>query len=1180
MRYQSIILLAIMSLLFITCQSEKEKLFTLLPAKQTGITFSNTITQSDSFNIIDYTYLYNGSGVGVADFNNDGLQDVFFAGNMVSNKLYINQGDLKFEDVSENSGIATPNRWCTGVSVVDINNDGYQDIYVSAADIYYGENGINLLYINNGDLTFTEMAENYGIADTAYSTQGAFFDYDKDGDLDMYLLTNWQNDYSQNNARPKITDGSSPSNDRFYLNEGIGPDGHPVYKNYTKEAGITIEGHGLGIAISDINMDGWPDVYIANDFLTNDLIWINNQDGTFSNNAGKYTRHQTHNGMGTDVNDFNNDGLPDIVVLDMLPETNFRKKTMIAPMNYDRFLLNLSYDYQSQYVRNTLQLHNGVDANGDVSFSEIGQLAGVHSTDWSWAPLFADYDHDGLKDLWITNGYRKDVTDLDYVVYLSQNVTFSGEKLNEEELKKLSAELQSVHKTNFMFKNNGNLTFSDVTEEWGVKRPSYSNGAAFADFDQDGDLDLVVNNIDAEAFLYENNLNPKEDSTKRYFRVNLVGTRQNPQGFGTKLILRSNGNKIYHDHSIYRGYKSTVENTIHFGLGQVEKIDTLEVYWLDGSAQILTDLPVNQEITINHTDAQKTKDYIDFRSTSTDPAIYRNITSEAGINYEHEETRFIDFKFEPLLPRMFSQAGPAIAVGDINGDDLDDFVVSGSVRMPMHIFLQNNNGSFNKKLFSQDSISENLGLNLLDVDNDGDLDLYAVSGSVEFYPEHPAFKDHLYLNDGNGNFSNAQSNIPEVAYSGSCVTAADYDKDGDLDLFVGGKVVPRSYPMNSPSMLLQNNNGKFSNVIKEVAPELENIGIINSAIWTDFDNDGWMDLIAVGEWMPVSFFRNEQGKLTDITKMAGMQQTSGWWNSIIGDDFDQDGDIDYVAGNYGLNNEYNPSPAQPLRIYVNDFDENGKQDAIMTYYLQGEEHTVNVRDALIDQMNSFKAQYQDYTSFASAKFSEVFPAEKIAAADKKEAFTFATSYIENLGDNTFKIMRLPTRAQFAPVYGMQSGDFNQDGKTDLLMVGNSYAEETLQGWQDAFDGALFAGDGKGNFSYVPLSKSGFRISSDAKALASIKKGDLLAKLISSNQGPLHLVANTHEESKQFVKLEHDEYAAIITLPDGTKYKKEFYYGHGYLSQNSRYFVVPNNTASVDFISYQGNKRTWTPDTAM
>ena len=1158
--------------LFYACSSKDDTLFTLVPASTSGIDFQNTITQNDSFNIIDYTYLYNGSGVGVADFNNDGLQDVFFAGNMVKNRLYINEGDLKFKDISDQSGISQHNRWCTGVSIVDINSDGYQDIYVSAADIYYGENGINLLYINNGDLTFTEMASNYGIADTAYSTQGAFFDYDKDGDLDLYVLNNWQNSYSQNNARPKITDGSSPSNDTFYENEGIGADGHPVFTNITKEAGITIEGHGLGIAISDINLDGWPDVYVANDFLTNDLLYINNQDGTFSNKAGDYTRHQTHNGMGTDVNDFNNDGLPDIVVLDMQPETNYRKKTMIAPMNYDRFLLNLSYDYESQYMRNTLQLHNGIDADGDVSYSEIGQLAGVHSTDWSWAPLFADYDHDGQKDLWITNGYRKDVTDMDYVVYLSQTTTFSGEKLDEEELKRLSAELQSVHKSNFMFKNNGDLTFTDVTEKWGISRPSYSNGAAFADFDKDGDLDLVVNNIDAEAFLYENNINPQEDSTKNYLRVNLKGTALNPQGFGTKVVARFNGQKIYHDHSIYRGYKSSVENTIHFGLGQVDNVDTLEVFWLDGSRQVLTDVEVNQEINIDHRDAQKSDIKSDIQSTSIGPVIYNNITAKSGLDFIHEEAKFIDFKFEPLLPRMFSQAGPGIAVGDINGDGLDDFVVGGSVRNPMHIFTQQANGKFAKSAFSPDSLSENLGLALVDIDGDTDLDLYAVSGSVEFYPDHEAFKDHLYLNDGKGNFTASPESLPGNASSSSCVTAADYDKDGDLDLFVGGKVVPRSYPNNTPSKLLQNENGQFKDVIAKVAPELQNAGMINGALWTDIDKDGWIDLIVVGEWMPLTIFKNNQGTFENITEAAGLGKTNGWWNSITGEDFDQDGDIDYIAGNYGFNNEYKPSLDEPLRLYVNDFDNNGKQDAILTYYIQGEEYTVNVRDALIDQMNGFKAKFKDYSSFASSKFEEIFTEQQIETSEKKEVYTFATSYIENNGDGTFSVEPLPVRAQFAPVYGIQSGDLNQDGLADVLMVGNSYAEESLQGWQDAFDGALFTGNGKGDFNYVPLTRSGFKINTDAKAMAELQLDNQRVMVVSSNQGPLNIIENNMIAYDNLIKLQSDDYAAIITLPGDRKYRKEFYYGNGYLSQNSRTFAVPVEALEVEIIKFNGEKR--------
>jgi len=1167
------LLLVLITVLLTGCANEgKEKLFKVLSPDETGVRFTNAIPTDGELNFVEYTYVYNGAGVGVGDFNNDGLQDIFFAGNVVSNALYINEGNFQFKDISETAGINKPNRWCTGVALVDINYDGFLDIYVCVADINETDAGRNLLFVNNGDLTFTEQADEYGIDDIGFSTQGAFFDYDKDGDLDLYLLTNAEGNYSYTHPRPKITDGSAKSNDQLYKNTGIGEDGHPIYKNVTKQAGILTEGHGLGIGVADINLDSWPDVYVANDFITNDLVWINNGDGTFYNAAPTYTTQQTHNGMGMDINDFNNDGLPDIYVLDMLPETNYRKKTMLGPQNYENFKEFLKYGYQPQYLRNTLQINNGEKPGGGMSLSEIGRLSGVQSTDWSWAALFADFDHDGYKDLWVTNGYRKDVTNLDYINHQSKDPrTFAGE-LSKEELKAIGERLGSVKVSNYMFKNNGDLAFDDVTKLWGIHEPSFSNGAAFADFDNDGDLDLVVNNIDEAAFVYKNNLNPGEKhKDKNYIKIALSGPHKNPHGLGAKLTLKMGQDMLYHDHSIYRGYKSTVEGTVHFGIGTHTTIDTLIVQWLDGKSQLITNINANQVVSIDY--QQAVAGEIN-KSTSPQPQapLFKSAADKYGIKYKHEEADFVDFDMLPLLHHKFSQSGPGIAVGDVDGNGREDFVIGGSVRKPTKIFMQNRQGNFSRTKVPGDSIYEDTGILLFDGDGDDDLDLFVASGSVEFYPDHPAYKDRIYINDGQGNFTLAEEALPEYTANGTVATACDYDKDGDLDLFIGGSMIPRKYPTAAPSYLLENKGGRFYNVTDKIASGLSTNGIVNDALWTDFNGDGWIDLIVAGEWTPVTFYQNHQGKFINVTTQTNVAEVTGWWNSIIGDDFDKDGDVDYVLGNFGLNNQFKPTIEEPLRAYVSDFDNNSIQEAILTYYINGKEYPLHSRDAMVNQMNAFQGRFDDYNSYARATFPEIFSDAQLSDTRIFTATEFASCYFENLGNNKFRVKQLPLRAQFAPVYGMQSDDYDGDGHTDIILVGNSHAIETVTGWQDALPGVYLKGDGQGGFTYKQISNTGFYVDSDAKSLAEIYIDKWPKILVGSNRDSLRLFDRKVMNNTHIIKLSPNDAHALITSRSGVIYKKEFYYGSGYLSQSSRIFSVPENAERAEIVDYQGKKR--------
>ncbi len=1164
----SILFFSVLSLL-VRCATKNETLFKLRDADDTGIHFLNEIIESDSFNILTYEYIYNGGGVGIADFNNDGLQDIFFSGNQVPNALYLNQGSFAFKDITSKANVNVPGRWNQGVAIVDINNDGWMDVYVCATASPDSAKRKNMLFENqgldaSGEPVFREKAGDYNIDFDGHSVMAAFLDYDRDGDLDLYILVNQKLEGVPTNYRPKIIDGSAANNDKLFRN-----DGNNTFSDVTMEAGITLEGYGLGLAIADVNLDGWPDIYVSNDYLSTDVLYVNNKNGTFTNVSAEFLGHQSQFSMGNDAADINNDGLPDLITLDMLPETNGRKKTTISGKSYSTYINNEQYGYEYQYVRNMVYLNNGL--NQGIKFSEIGQLSGLYQTEWSWSPLFADFDNDGNKDVLITNGFPKDITDKDFAIYRAEVANLASNSL-------LIDSIPVIKIPNYAFRNNGDLTFSDVTKLWVMEQPSFSNGSEFADFDNDGDLDYVVNNINDKAFVYENRLNGSGEVAlgNNFLRIKLKGSDNNRQGLGTKITLCFDSGRVqYYEQTIYRGFLSSVDEICHFGLGKVLSIDSIRVEWPDGSIERFKDFTSNQKLTIEYKASKRSEP--DGRTESTP---FEEVGARYNILFKHEEDDKIDFNLQRTLPHKFSQAGPGLSVGDINNDGLEDFIIGGSTSHTPTVFLQKKDGTFSmveKNSKDEKKTQEDEGMLLFDADGDEDLDLYIVSGSIESQ-QIDVFQDRLYMNNGTGNFSLSLTALPDTRSSGSCVRAADYDQDGDLDLFVGGRVVPASYPYPAKSYLLQNEKGKFTDVTQKICSELDTLGMVTDALWSDFNNDGKVDLIVLGEFMPITFFVNEGGKFIRLSS-TGIEHLTGWWNSLSAGDFDNDGDIDYVAGNLGLNNNFQVKINLPLKVFAKDFDGNGSVDPLLACYMRESMETdvkklypVHFWDELNSQSPKFRNKYSRYKQYSKATIDQVLTSEDLKDALILEANHMASSYIKNLGGGKFSMAPLPTLAQVAPINGLVTTDVNEDGNPDVMLVGNDYGNEVFAGRYDALTGLVLLGNGRGSFNVVSSAQSNFYVSGDAKALVKLYTvdGDELF-IASRNRDSLNAFLRIPAPPEVLTIQAMESWAQII-FSDGRKQRIEFYYGSGYLSQSSRRLSIPKGAKEIIIYDYKGNSR--------
>jgi hypothetical protein len=1106
-----VLLVAVIAFDACTVGTEDRPIFKLLSPEQTGVTFANTIITDDSLNVQTDPYVYNGSGVAVGDIDNDGLPDIFFTGNMVSSRLYLNKGAMRFDDITERAGVTT-RRWATGVSMVDITNDGYLDIYVSVSGPEWtkAENRANLLFVNNRNRTFTEAAAQYGIADTGFTTHAAFLDYDRDGCLDLFLLNNSPKDFARSlTSHPSGTRGMTPgSYNELYRNTCRGGMAG-TFTNVSREAGILrTAGFGLGVVVADLNKDGWPDIYVSNDIQPPDVVYVNNRDGTFTDKAARWLKHTSFAGMGVDIADFNNDGWPDVLQVDMLPRTLSARKRMSGITTYGSLMESRRRGFRDDYTANALQLSNGLTKDGDIIFSDIAHLAGVAATDWSWSALFADFDNDGYKDIFISAGYPKAVNDLDYMTAalaaLRRNDTPRARRLLED--------LPGYEVSNGVFRNNGDLTFADKVKQWGMEQSGYSYGAAYGDLNNDGRLDLVVNNLNASPFIYES-VAPIDDA-HHYVQVRLVGEapRERTAGIGAQLTLTAGGNKQYVYYTPYRGYMSTMDDRAHFGLGRAQRVDSLEVQWPDGRYQVLTGLAVDRLLIVKQSDANNAKDGNTNHPKNTNHTnyLFELVDSRRGLKYKHQSDPPIDYGVQPLLPYAISRQGPPLAVGDVDGDALDDVFVGGAAGVPGKLFIQRKDSGFVESTLAQpweaDRAFEDWGAALFDANADGLLDLYVASGAYHLAPTSPLLQDRLYINRGDGRFARDARALPAMLTSTATVRAGDFTGDGRADLFVGGRLTPRKYPYPTRSYLLRNDGGTFTDVTEEIAPELVSPGgMITDAAWIDFDGDGRLDLVTVGEWMPIHFYRNDGRALRNVTQSTQLPPLRGWWYSLAAGDFDNDGDPDLVAGNLGLNYSYTTSTDSRLGVYANSFTGNQTTDIVLAQTIGGTEYSVAGLAPLGREIYPTAVKFPTYGSFARASMRQLFSAEQLQRALHYGVDTFASIYLRNEGEGKFTSAALPNLAQISPIRAIIAQDVDGDGRRDLIVAGNLSDPEPNTPRADAGNGLWLRGDGQGHFGPVLPSESGFLAPLNVAGLA----------LINTPGGRAVLVANTGDSLQAF-----------------------------------------------------------------
>ncbi|OIQ36750.1 MAG: hypothetical protein BM563_10185 [Bacteroidetes bacterium MedPE-SWsnd-G1] len=1084
------------SLFLFSCSVDKKEgdfVFKKLDTEATGIDFKNNLVENDSLNYLTYAYMYMGGGVSVGDVNNDGLKDLFFTGNMVENKLYLNKGNLKFEDISDVAKIQGDGRWFTGVTMADVNDDGFLDIYCSVGGKFGPKE--NLLYINNGDLTFSEKAVEYGLADVGNSVQASFFDYDLDGDLDVYLSNYPPTHFNAPNSyyRTKMSAPKDVETDKLFRNEG------GKFVDVTDDAGLRTFGLSLSCTIGDLNNDGWPDIYVSNDFSSPDYMFFNNQDGTFSEQVKKTTKHTAFYGMGVDIADYNNDQLLDIIQVDMMAKNNRRQKANMASMNPKLFWGTVNSGFHYQYMQNNLQVNNGILNDNLPDFSDVSRIGGLSSTDWSWGPLFADLDNDGLKDIFISNGTRREINNRDFFIEMQKL------KLSKADLLKKSLEIPSEKIDNFVYKNTGDLKFEQVNKEWGIEYPGFSNGVVYADLDNDGDLEIVLNNIDDHATVFQNS----SSETSNYITIDFDGIKGNRMGLGNRVYVSAEEETQMQELTLTRGFQSSVAPELHFGLGQSTSINKLKVVWTDGRTQVLENLPVNQKLTLKYENAVSNSEKV-----STKNKIFSENSAITFPEHKHVENYHDDFIDQVLLPHKMSHFGPALAIGDLNGDGKDDYFVGGSSNYVGAVYLQENKGFEKKEIsdFEKTLLSEDVGATIFDADNDGDNDLYVVSGGYEFEPNSKWLQDRLYINDGNGNLTLSENVLPEMITSGSRVYSEDLNKDGKLDLVVLGRQVPKNYPSPANSYVLFNKseNGvvKFENVTDNAINGFTNLGMATSAVITDINNDSWRDIIVVGEWMPIRVFQNNEGKFEEVSEKMGLtNDTTSWWWSIQEGDFDNDGDMDYIVGNNGLNYKYQATEEETFDIFINDFDKDEKSDIVLSYYNEGEQFPVRGRECSSQQIPAIKTKYKNYESFSEATLVDIYTEQDLKKSVHYQVKSFASIYLENK-DGKFIIHKLPNEAQVSSVNQILVDDYNNDGNLDAVLVGNLHVSEIETTRNDASVGQLLIGDGSGNFNAMSATESGLFIPGDVKD----------AGIISVDESN-YIIAVKNEDLVQTVKID-------------------------------------------------------------